>query len=107
MLWLMLAGRRYRVEFTAAQAEYAERIAGACRAVWNAALEQRRVAAQLNRGKDPSFQRWPSLLTQSREVTDAKSVYDWLGEVPRECIQQTLRDLECACREHRGPWRVK
>jgi hypothetical protein len=88
LLGYVLVGRRYRLEFSANQAAYAERIAGACRAVWNAGLEQRRVAAQLNRYRDGPRRQWPSLLTQSRELTDAKSVYDWLGEVPRECLQQ-------------------
>lgn len=35
----VLTGRRYRVELTADQAEYAERIGGICRAVWNIGLE--------------------------------------------------------------------
>jgi len=38
----VLTGRRFRVEFTAEQAEYAEGIASVCRAVWNIGLEQRR-----------------------------------------------------------------
>lgn len=38
----MLTGRRFRVEFTEEQAEFAERIGAACRAVWNTGLEQRR-----------------------------------------------------------------
>ncbi|MEU4513490.1 helix-turn-helix domain-containing protein, partial [Nonomuraea wenchangensis] len=39
----MLSGRKYRVEFTPAQAEFAERVGGICRSVWNTGLEQRRV----------------------------------------------------------------
>ncbi|MEU4513368.1 helix-turn-helix domain-containing protein, partial [Nonomuraea wenchangensis] len=39
----MLCGRKYRVEFTLAQAEFAERVGGICRSVWNTGLEQRRV----------------------------------------------------------------
>ncbi|UQX10591.1 helix-turn-helix domain-containing protein [Candidatus Mycobacterium methanotrophicum] len=38
----MLAGRRFRVEFTDEQAGYAEQVGAACRAVWNTGLEQRR-----------------------------------------------------------------
>ncbi|WP_084046958.1 MULTISPECIES: helix-turn-helix domain-containing protein [Mycobacterium] len=34
----MLAGRRFRVEFSDEQAEFAEQIGAACRAVWNAGL---------------------------------------------------------------------
>ncbi|MET8389076.1 helix-turn-helix domain-containing protein [Streptosporangium canum] len=33
----MLTGRRYRLELTPGQAEFAERIGGACRSVWNSA----------------------------------------------------------------------
>src|SRR5438552_19029579 len=39
---LMLIGRRYRLKLDFGQAAYAERTAGICRAVWNAALDQRR-----------------------------------------------------------------
>ncbi|GGK69085.1 hypothetical protein Ppa06_27520 [Planomonospora parontospora subsp. parontospora] len=39
----MLTGRRYRLEFDAGQRLLAERVAAVCRAVWNTALEQRRV----------------------------------------------------------------
>jgi putative transposase len=38
----MLTGRRFRVDFTVEQAEFAEHIATVCRAVWNMGLEQRR-----------------------------------------------------------------
>ncbi|WP_326829792.1 helix-turn-helix domain-containing protein [Streptosporangium sp. NBC_01810] len=39
----MLTGRRYRLDLTPEQGEFAERIGGACRSVWNTALEQRRI----------------------------------------------------------------
>src|SRR5438445_13087266 len=42
---LMLIGRRYRLKLDFGQAAYAERTAGICRAVWNAALDQRRAAS--------------------------------------------------------------
>ncbi|MEV4242091.1 helix-turn-helix domain-containing protein [Streptosporangium canum] len=38
----MLTGRKYRLDLTEEQSEFAERIGGACRSVWNTALEQRR-----------------------------------------------------------------
>src|SRR5713226_5624467 len=99
----MPVGRRYRLKLDARQGAYAERVAGACRALWNAALEQRRTAAELNRHRTPERQHWPSLLSQSRELTEAKRIEDWLAEAPRECLQQTLRDLERACWQHHGP----
>src|SRR3981189_3447765 len=41
----MLAGRRFRVEFTDEQATLAEQIGAVCRAVWNTGLEHRLGAA--------------------------------------------------------------
>ncbi|WP_242460725.1 helix-turn-helix domain-containing protein [Mycobacterium paragordonae] len=46
----MLAGRRFRIEFTDEQAEYAERIGAVCRAVFNTGLEQRREYRRRGRG---------------------------------------------------------
>lgn len=56
----MLVGRHYRLELNPKQAVYAERVAGICRAIWNAALEQRRAAAQLNRRRTPERAVWPN-----------------------------------------------
>ena len=42
----MLVGRRYRLKLCAEQSAYVERVAGICRALWNAALEQRRIAGR-------------------------------------------------------------
>src|SRR5712692_6826187 len=56
----MLLGRRYRLDLDREQIDYAERVGGICRSVWNAALDQRRVAAQLNRGgRHSAFHRQP------------------------------------------------
>jgi putative transposase len=88
----MLTGRRFRVEFTDEQAEYAERIAGACRAVWNIGLEQRR--AYRRRGA------WINYREQAHELAEAKTEHVWLAEVPGHCLQQTLMDLDKACRQH-------
>src|SRR5919199_993690 len=96
----MLSSLRYRPELDAAQSAYADRTAAICRAVWNAALDQRRTAAELDR-HPPHQRRWlPNSVSRSREVTEAKATDVWLAEAPRECIQQTLRDLEQACRRH-------
>ena len=38
----MLAGPRFRVEFTEEQEAFAEQIGAVCRAVWNTGLEQER-----------------------------------------------------------------
>jgi hypothetical protein len=42
----MLVGRRYRLKLGAEQSAYVERVAGICRALWNVALEQRRIAGR-------------------------------------------------------------
>jgi hypothetical protein len=47
----MLLGRRYRLEWEVDQSAYAEGVAGTCRAVWNAALDQR-LASILLSGPD-------------------------------------------------------
>ena len=88
----MLTGRRFRVEFTDEQAEFAERIGGACRAVWNTGLEQRREYRR--RGA------WMNYQPQAKELAEAKSEHSWLNDVPGHCLQQALMDLDRACREH-------
>ena len=82
----MLTGRRFRVEFTNAQELFAKRIAGACRAVWNTGLEQRRVYRQ--RGA------WMNYPQQAGELAQAKAEHPWLSEVPGHCLQQALMDLD-------------
>jgi putative transposase len=93
----MLAGRRFRVEFTPEQAAFAEQIGAVCRAVWNTGLEQRREYRR--RGA------WMNYHPQAKELAEAKADHRWLAEVPGHCLQQTLLDLDAACREH-GTFRV-
>src|SRR3979490_2501446 len=80
----MLTGRRYRLNLTPEQADYAEMVGGICRAVWNTALEQRRAYRQ--RGG------WINYNEQAGQLADAKTEHD--------VLQQTLMDLDRACREH-------
>jgi putative transposase len=94
----MLTGRRFRVDFTNEQAEYAEHIAAVCRAVWNTGLEQRRLYRQ--RGA------WMNYREQAAELAEAKADHPWLATVPGHCLQQTLMDLDKACRMH-GTFRVR
>jgi putative transposase len=96
----MLTARRYLLAFTPEQAEYAERIGGACRALWNAALEQRREYRR--RGAFVGY------FEQTRQVANAKKDSDcaWLADAPSHTLQQTLRDLDLACRTH-GTWKVR
>jgi putative transposase len=37
---------------------------------------------------------------QAHELAEAKTEHRWLGEVPGHCLQQTLMDLDKACRKH-------
>ncbi|GAB3810235.1 RNA-guided endonuclease InsQ/TnpB family protein [Micromonospora zhanjiangensis] len=96
----MLTGRRYLLAFTPDQAAYAGRVGAACRSVWNTALEQRREYRR--RGAFISY------VEQARQMAEAKKDPDcaWLAEAPSPTLQQTLRDLDRACREH-GTWRVR
>lgn len=97
-LLVMLIGRRYLLAFTPLQEEFAQRIGETCRAVWNIALEQRRAHRQ--RG------RWITYVEQARQMAEAKGEFPWLSEPPSSTLQQTLRDLERACKEH-GTFKVR
>lgn len=88
----MLTGRKYRLDLTPEQIAYAERIGDICRFVWNTALEQRRLYRQ--RGS------WMNYVPQARELAEAKQVFPWLADAPANCLQQTLMDLDKACRTH-------
>jgi putative transposase len=96
----MLTGRRYLLAFTDEQAAYAETVGAVCRAVWNTGLEQRREYRR--RGAFISY------VEQARQVAEAKKdpACAWLSDAPSHTLQQTLRDLERACKTH-GTWRVR
>lgn len=93
----MLTGRRFRVEFSDEQQEFAEQIGAVCRTVWNTGLEQRREYRR--RGA------WMNYRPQAAELAVAKTEHVWLKAVPGHCLQQTLMDLDRACGEH-GTFRV-
>lgn len=63
-------------------------IAGACRFVYNLALEQRR--DWYRPGRKFSF------ASQCREVTGLRAEVDWLRAVPVHALQQALKDLDRA-----------
>ncbi|WP_246868409.1 helix-turn-helix domain-containing protein [Saccharopolyspora sp. ASAGF58] len=94
----MLTGRRYRLKLTTAQAAQCEEFGNICRAVWNTALEQRREYRR--RGA------WMNYNEQAGQLADAKTEHDWLQTVPSHILQQALKDLDRACRDH-GTFRVK
>ncbi|MET8628059.1 helix-turn-helix domain-containing protein, partial [Kitasatospora sp. NPDC004669] len=94
----MLSGRRYRLELTGDQAELCETFGNICRSVWNTALEQRREYRR--RGA------WMNYVPQAAELAEAKREFPWLADAPSHVLQQTLRDLDRACREH-GTFKVR
>src|ERR1700755_1171653 len=96
----MLIGMRYLLALTPEQAEFAEQIGNACRAVWNTALEQRREYRR--RGA------WINYYEQCRQMAEAKKDAHcaWLADAPGHSLQQVLRDLERACKTH-GTWKVR
>ena len=76
----------------------ARQTAEVCRAVWNVGLEQRREYRR--RGA------WVNSHEQAHELVEAKQEQSWLNAAPSHCLQQTLRDLDQACRQ-RGTWKVR
>lgn len=85
----MIEARRYRLYLTPDQEARAAATAGACRAVFNAALEQRQSAYRLT-GRSPGY------TSQCRDLTDARREIEWLAEAPAQALQQSLRDLNGA-----------
>jgi IS605 OrfB family transposase len=88
----VLVGRKYRLVFTPGQVEMAEEFGNICRAVWNTGLEQRREYRR--RGA------WVGYVQQTREMAEAKAEQSWLKAAPSQVLQQTLQDLDKACRTH-------
>ncbi|MFI9601390.1 RNA-guided endonuclease InsQ/TnpB family protein [Streptomyces sp. NPDC052043] len=94
----MLSGRRYLLDLSPEQEEMCEEFGGICRSVWNTALEQRREYRR--RGA------WMNYVPQCAELADAKCEHPWLKAAPSHALQQTLKDLDRACRDH-GTFRVR
>ena len=78
----------FRLYPTPEQAAQMVQIAGACRFVYNLALEQRR--DWYRPGRRFNF------ASQCREVTQLRAEVDWLKAVPVHTLQQALCDLERA-----------
>ena len=95
----MLSGRRFRVRFTPDQLAYAEQVSGICRAVWNTGLDQRRQYRQRRA--------WINYSQQAKELVETKLDPDfaWIARAPAHCLQQTLMDLDKACRACPWPWK--
>jgi len=48
---------------------------------------------------------WVTQASQCQKVADGTRTEAWVAEAPSHCLEQTLRDLDRACRQH-GVWRV-
>ncbi|MCW4355046.1 transposase [Hoyosella sp. YIM 151337] len=93
----MFTGRKCRLDLTPEQLARCEEFGRGCAAVWNTGLEQRR--AYRHRGA------WINYHEQAAQLAGAKAEHLWLKAVPGHILQQTLMDLDKACRTH-GTWRV-
>ena len=82
---------RYRLYPTPAQGAAFSRWAGCARAVYNTALEQRRLAWRMHRQRV----HWAA---QDAELCDLKQAFPWLAEPHADVLQQALRDLDGAFR---------
>ena len=77
----------YRLEPTDAQASAFAQWVGACRTVYNLALDQRRTWGQQHR---------LSYNQQQGEITDLRADVDWLKAVPVHALQMSVRALDNA-----------
>lgn len=91
-----LRGYKFRLKPSDDQASRLAQQAGACRFVYNLALEQRRISY---RPKHPVYcpeGRSVSLKEQGFELTKLRAEVDWLGEAHGHALIQALRDLDRA-----------
>lgn len=104
----MLTARKQLAVLDAEQEVFGNECEGAARAVWNAGLAQRQEAARRWRASRRTGQAKVGYVSQASELAQAKkdSELDWLKNAPAVVLQQTLMDLDKACRTH-GSWRVK
>ena len=96
-------GLRFRAYPDSAQLALLAQHAGACRVVWNVALEQRQTALERwqRAGRPSRGFVWPSFGRQCaelKELRDDPEVAPWLRETPMQVLQQSLRDLDRAWR---------
>lgn len=82
--------RRYRLYPTKVQAERVVSWQHTVRAVWNTALAHREWAYH------SATRTRLTAVDQCKELTAARGEYDWLKDLPAQCAQQTLRQLDQA-----------
>lgn len=79
---------QYRLDLDEVQAELAARTAGCCRLVYNVGLEHRHTAYRVARAS-------VGYAAQCGELPEVKQTdgFEFLAEVPSQCLQQSLKDL--------------
>lgn len=80
---------RYRLYPTREQEQTLLTFCGHARYVWNLAVEQLNYSTR--------DRRMPSFSEQSRQLTEARHVHDWMQDIPTVIGQQALRDFRQAC----------
>lgn len=88
----MFAARRYRLYPGDKQALAMRQHLGACRVVFNLAVEQRGLAYRFT-GSSPGYSRQCRDL---KALRDDPSIAPWLSETPAQLLQQALRDADWA-----------
>src|SRR3954454_1806585 len=84
---MIARGFRYKLEPTAEQEVLFRQFSGACRLVYNLALEQRAVWGRKHR---------IGYVQQAADLTRPRAEFDWIRAVYVSCQQQALRDLDKA-----------
>ena len=90
---MQMRGFRYKLHPTPEQAQAFRSFAGACRLVYNLALEQRRDFWRQYQGKTGQKLNY---VAQARELTALRSEFAFVAAVSQTCQQQALRDLDKA-----------
>ena len=87
---LILKGHRFRLDLSGDQRILAAKTAGVCRLVYNLGLQQRSTAYRSAEKRKVYYN------AQAAELTALKEAYPWVSEVPSQCLQQSLMNLEKA-----------
>ena len=90
---MIARGFKYKLKPTPEQTELFRQFAGACRAVYNAALFQREYFWRQYR-RNTGFH--IGYVSQAKELTALRKEFDWIAAVSQTCEQQALRDLDKA-----------
>lgn len=88
----MFRGFVFKLAPTAEQEQKFREFAGACRFVYNLALEQRSREWTYYRDSGVAL----TFAEQCRQLTDLRAEVAWLADAPRDALEAALRDLDAA-----------